>query len=117
MNLINPGSDGLRLFAGFENIKGCEPTSAFKDKTKCYFNDVELVKFLLESGAKANAQDSNGDTPWHLLDNSQEAVECLKLLLEAGADPMIKNKIGEDQFSFDYKGDMLVLLKEKCNIA
>ena len=83
----------------------------------CYFNDVELVQFLLESGAKANAQDSNGDTPWHLLDNSQEAVECLKLLLEAGADPMIKNKMGEDQFNFDYKGDMLVFLKEKCNIA
>jgi glyoxylase-like metal-dependent hydrolase (beta-lactamase superfamily II) len=42
MNLITPGSDGLRLFAGFENIKGCEPTSAFKDKTKCHFNDVEF---------------------------------------------------------------------------
>jgi hypothetical protein len=57
-------------------------------------SDADVVRFLLEHGADANAQQDDLSTPLHLaVRNSQEhSVDLAKLLLERGADPHARDK-------------------------
>lgn len=105
------------------------------------WGDSEMTSFLINHGASINAQDHSGRTPLHgasrrldtakmLLDAGAEinfrdslgetplfdavligAKDAVKLLLEHGADPHIKNETGKT--AFDYAGrECLQLLNE-----
>ncbi len=61
----------------------------------CYLKYLEMISLLIEYGADVNAHvDQSGDTPLTLLlvdssDKKELTVECLKVLLDAKADPNI----------------------------
>ena len=54
---------------------------------------LPVVEFLLSKVDLKNAQNATGDTPlhWAAVNNH---IEIVKLLVEAGADPKIKNEAG-----------------------
>lgn len=55
-------------------------------------NHSEILKFLLQKGAKVNAIDQmNGWTALHVA-VVQEAASCVSILLSSGADPRIRDK-------------------------
>ena len=59
--------------------------------------DTCLIQDLLHAGVDVNSQDNEGNTPMHkLLGPWFSDVETLKMLLEFGANPDIKNHAGED---------------------
>ena len=59
--------------------------------------DGENLQILLRAGMDVNSQDCNGDTPMHiLLGRRFWDVEKLRMLLDWGANPDIKNHDGED---------------------
>lgn len=55
---------------------------------------LEIAKILLEAGADVNAQDHRGATPLHTAAFRYNS-EMVKILLEADADPRIKNRGGQ----------------------
>ena len=54
------------------------------------------VRYLLSKGANPNVQDTEGNTPLHLIrsTNAKLNTEIAKNLLESGADPNIRNEKG-----------------------
>ena len=62
-------------------------------------NTREQIQELLDAGADVNAQDDFGDTPLHkqvsMYEPTEENLEMVDLLLEAGADAQIKNQSAE----------------------
>ena len=56
--------------------------------------ETELISFLLDSGAKVDASDSNGATPLHWAALMGQ-TKSTRILLEAGASPNLKDKDGE----------------------
>jgi uncharacterized protein len=67
-------------------------------KTPLFFavesGNAEVVKSLLQKGAKVNAQTKGGTTALMEAVKSKEAVALTKLLLEAGANPKAKSRKG-----------------------
>jgi ankyrin repeat protein len=64
----------------------------------CLINSVQsvpLCEFLLEHGADVNAQDIQFKTALHYA-IQEHRFETTKLLLEHGADPMLKSRYGDD---------------------
>ena len=61
---------------------------------------LEFTTLLLENGANVNAQDSMGNTPLHYAYGSN-FVNCVKLLIDYGANTSIKNN--NDHFPLDMK--------------
>jgi len=59
------------------------------------FNQKEVVKKLLEKGAKVDSTDGTKTTALNFAANENN-LEIVKLLLEAGADPTIKDMAGEN---------------------
>lgn len=57
------------------------------------YGHIELVKFLLESGADLNMVDDDGWTPLHYASRHGN-FEIIELLLDLGADINIKNEKG-----------------------
>ncbi len=59
--------------------------------------DIEIVEFLIESGADINAFDSMGDTALtKAITSRKKSLPTVKLLIESGADTSIKNKYGNN---------------------
>jgi ankyrin repeat protein len=58
-------------------------------------NYPEMTEFLLNNGADKNALDENGNTPLLILAGEIDGYDSMVVLLEAGADPNIKNNSGE----------------------
>ncbi|KAF2355098.1 Ankyrin repeat [Trinorchestia longiramus] len=64
----------------------------------CLINSVqsvELCRFLLDHGADINAQDVKNKTAMHYA-VEEDRYETVKLLLERGAVPYIKSRLGDD---------------------
>lgn len=62
--------------------------------SRCFFS---VAKFLLSEGYNVNAKDSAGNTPlMDAISTGEQAFEMVKLLVEAGADPTVKNNKGID---------------------
>ncbi|KFM80845.1 Protein fem-1-like protein, partial [Stegodyphus mimosarum] len=64
----------------------------------CLINSVQsvpLCEFLIEHGAEVNAQDIQFKTALHYA-IQEHRFETTKLLLENGADPLIKSRYGDD---------------------
>ena len=57
------------------------------------YDDEEVVKLLLEAGAKVNQQYSNNYTPLHAA-CSHGSLAIVRLLLDSEADPYIKDDKG-----------------------
>ena len=58
-------------------------------------SDTTTLKALLAAGADPNARDQDGSTPLHMAAYASRA-EHAQILLEAGADPLLKNLYGRD---------------------
>lgn len=65
---------------------------------------LELMQLLLEENAYIDAESPNGSTPLMMaaLYGSPEAVQ---LLLDAGADPLLKNQLGLSAIDFAFRGN------------
>ena len=73
---------------------------------------VEIVKLLLEHGAKPNAKDNDGWTPLHYA-AYRGRVDVVKILLEHGANPRIADN--EGHIPLDYaKGSAIRSLLESA---
>ena len=88
------------LYHNLEAAKMLVDAGADVNSSKALFiaaerNKLDMVNFLLQSGADVNHQDYYGNTP--LFHNAKGQLEGVgfKELVEAGADPGIKNKKGE----------------------
>ena len=58
-------------------------------------NHAELAALLLANGASTSIVDLHGNTPlWRAVFSCRGAEECIKVLLEAGADPDQPNNHG-----------------------
>jgi len=63
--------------------------------TAVYNGHLEIARLLIRNGAALNPQNYAGQTPLHRAASSQLAsVEMLKLLLDNGGDPKIRDNIG-----------------------
>jgi ankyrin repeat protein len=58
---------------------------------------VEMIRYLLQQGAKINAADKNGATPLHRAVRTR-CASAVQFLLKAGSDPTLKNKPGSTPF-------------------
>lgn len=73
---------------------GCSPVHIAAER-----NNVSALELLVRRGANVNATDNYGNTPLHraymtLLEPTPDPVSTTRVLLEAGADPNIRNEIG-----------------------
>ena len=65
-----------------------------------YIKYLEKINLLLEANALVNAQDNDGNTPLHIAvhrattSSSEHAPEIIELLLQHGANPLIKDTNG-----------------------
>ena len=69
--------------------------------------DGVALKILLRAGADVDSQDNEGNTPMHEMlgggISNLEMPKMLKMLLEFGANPEIKNRAGEDPVTANRK--------------
>ena len=84
---------------------------------------VAVVRFLLERGAKASAQDHDGNTPLHLIVSwyefdTEARAEIVALLIEYGADTDAANADGNSPCdlmgSADDAGEWETALRQAC---
>jgi hypothetical protein len=68
------------------------------------YGTPEAVKLLLDAGAKVNMQDVRGMTPLMLAVSSDRPdARVIRLLLDKGADPGMKSKLGESSLDWAKK--------------
>jgi len=87
---------------------------------------VEIAKMLLDSGAKAIAKDSSGNTPLHYAMHplgydhipQEPILDLVAALLAKGADPRLKNRDGDSPLSMAKQGDLpeVVAMFQQANI-
>ncbi len=73
------------------NYRGTTPMHEAPDGD---WGNPTAIRTLLRLGTQADPIDEDGDTPL-ILGAGNGEVECIRLLLEAGADPQKKNNAGE----------------------
>lgn len=64
-----------------------------------YYDVPDVVKCLLKHGARVDEKDSNGATAF-MRAAGEGNLDCLTLLMDAGADPYLKSNTGNTAFSF-----------------
>ena len=64
--------------------------------------DLSALKALLAAGADPNARDAEGATPLHMAAYTSRTENAV-ILLQAGADPLLKTHIGRDVLSMARK--------------
>ena len=70
---------------------------------------ISLMHFLIEHGADLNAVGERSSTPLHL---TEKNIETIRILLEAGADPNIKDADWDYPYYFAFYGSMTHELTE-----
>lgn len=94
-----PDPEGVKVLmdAGVDIYDGIinELVSVSVDWDKCITELAELISIFIDAGIDINAKDSMGDTV--LLDAAlqDQAIEVIEVLLQAGADPKVKNRKDE----------------------
>jgi len=85
LDLIERGID-----VNYQNAQGQTPLHH-----AAAFQLAELVQAILSAGGKVSTTDIHGNTPlWTAVAKPKRNHEIVKLLLEAGGDPEVKNKAG-----------------------
>ncbi|GAV20288.1 ankyrin repeat domain-containing protein [Mariprofundus micogutta] len=64
---------------------------------------IAIMHFLIENGADLNAQNDRSSTPLHL---TEKNIDTIRILLEAGADPNIKDADWDYPYYFAFYGSM-----------
>ena len=64
-------------------------------KAITYSRDLDIIRFLIDSGAKVDARNLMGDTPLMKAFIHNKTLEVVNLLLEKGADVNAQNKRGD----------------------
>ena len=69
----------------------------------CRLGNTQLLRILLEAGASVTAaDDASGEGPLHVCTSARPLsgahVECVRMLLERGADPMARTATGKTAF-------------------
>jgi Ankyrin repeats (3 copies) len=65
--------------------------------------DIETVKFLVDSSANINAQDTRGYSPLMWISSDPRSLEIVKYLVLKGADPKVANQLGENAYEHALK--------------
>lgn len=65
----------------------------------------DMVEFLIQQNHEVDVQDNNGITPLMLVSGSWRRSWAAKLLLDAGADPLLKDKEGKQAIHYACKSD------------
>ncbi|MHC4715724.1 MAG: ankyrin repeat domain-containing protein, partial [Planctomycetota bacterium] len=89
------GTAAVLIDHGADVNHGAGKTTALHNAVKTPFNrkpDPDLIRLLLKRGADVHARDSRGWTPLHHT-GQHNRVEAAKLLLAAGADPLIESEL------------------------
>lgn len=68
-----------------------------------FYEDLELIKMLIDHGFPVNAQDHVNQETALMLAASENRLDTVKVLLEAGADPFLKNSSGQTALSVAQK--------------
>lgn len=68
--------------------------------TAAYYGKIGAARPFLKWGADVNRQDSDGFTALHFAIQNNNRLEMSKLLLDNGANPLIKNIIGKTALDF-----------------
>ncbi|MDT8376888.1 MAG: ankyrin repeat domain-containing protein [Mariprofundaceae bacterium] len=64
---------------------------------------LDVMRFLVEHGADLNATNDRLSTPLHL---TEKNIDAIRLLLEAGADPNLKDADWDYPYYFAFYGSM-----------
>ena len=78
---------------------------------------LPVLEFLIQNSSTVDKQNVSGNTPLHYCVKEKD-VDCLKLLLKAGADPNIKNDAHESPFDIarmEYFEECLQILNDHSN--
>ena len=92
---------------------GADPNTKLKRWGKTplhYFKSTEIAQIFINAGANLNAKDFHGNTPLH--ERAWEGgILGITFLLEAGADPLIRNNRGQlpSEFTSDFRSKQLLL--------
>lgn len=100
-SLVKESSPALYII-----LKGYELLYAVKN------NEYELVNRMLKSGSSSvNFQDHDGNSILHIAVN-HSTLKMVRLCLSCGADPFLKNKLGQSSFDLELTEETQKLLKE-----
>lgn len=73
--------------------------------------NVEVLAARIKEGANVNQIDEHGNCPLHLA-AQKNATECLALLLQAGADPLVRNAEGKTAIQLVTAPDTVRVLRD-----
>ncbi len=83
------------------NIRDEKLNTALHHATKQ--GHLEIMQLLIDAGADVDLQNDYDSTPLHLTEKNMESI---RMLLEAGADPNIKDKDYDYPYYFAFYGSM-----------
>lgn len=89
------------------NARDAEQNTALHLATK--HGHKNIMALLIKHGADLNAQNDYSSTPLHL---TEKNIASIRILLEAGADPNIKDKDWDYPYYFAFYGSMTRELTE-----
>jgi len=67
------------------------------------YGHMNIMHLLIKHGADLNIQNDDDSTPLHL---TEKNIETIRILLEAGANPNIKDKDWDFPYYFSFYGSM-----------
>ena len=81
-------------------------------------SSIEVLKVLVEGGAEVETKDRFGDTPLHTaaIVARPETLEVVQLLLDRGANPMMKNENGKTAWDYAQKNPSLAVTDVLCRL-
>ncbi len=91
----------IRAGADVNTAKGIRSSTPLMEAARAYGPEcpVNSMRILLDKGAKIDLADKNGNTVLHYLAEAECTTaydQATLMLLKAGSDPLVKNKIGLD---------------------
>ena len=76
-----------------------------------FSGDVKMVEVLLAKGVEIDPQNNSGNTPLHLA--ATVSYECTEVLLNAGANPLIRNENNQNALEYSKEKGFGATMKRK----